>query len=736
MMVDEGGTNLVDLDSNFVKATFEEMQSSDIEQLKGFLLNPDYGDMSRKKKKAWKKKKVQYLLKTNAISIDRMSMKVDLLSYEEDVKGVRKRLTGVVTDIVYDENTTLKWVLHFSQTGIGNHHRYCSVEALEKIISGMTHGNLVVSNTKINTYAEEYRGQEGVEPVELILVDDSATQDQPSGNSQEINNTSVDPMNGVEVGYDIESSNNNDSSQQNKGMLDEYSTSASNDIVFQSTLSIPQKNVHVVSPIRKTSCCDTFEQEVSLNTKCRLCKGSVYSNFTSEVEQMMGQNSKSTYIQMKLRQSLCIRCSVDLFQYEKKNEAKALLVRFLHSKVRKYSWKYKQDIEVISFLRRCEHGLNELADVYSKSAAIFDKFFPNKTIVRCIDRRDKKGVLRQKHWLRSRKQHTIKLNGAEFTSVEDYKDILHYAVGVQDLDENHVGLILLPGDNYITIMNGNFPADDVVSLAIMHTSEMCNKSNLSKRAGSALGFVTSASISSSIPSSCDPTLLPSSTGVSANVTWKSNIDGQQKLFTGVYADGFLHHQTSKQKRNELLKNSYMNHILIRKGISRLVSAVILETYNIDTSKTSTRLLKWLDNDLRKSRNSEKAGTCFHRLCDSLCKYMCTFGRSNNFQALAAHIDGNYVSKMETVTINGRVTEEDVNNAMEHLGTKHRNNACYELVRENMKDGFLFMPLDGIVLRMRGGVDVMNCNLDNTIHVPDLSRNTVNFSTVEGGCDND
>ena len=114
----------------------------------------------------------------------------------------------------------------------------------------------------------------------------------------------------------------------------------------------------------------------------------------------------------------------------------------------------------------------------------------------------------------------------------------------------------------------------------------------------------------------------------------------------------------------------MTHILIQNGISRLVSAVILETYNIDTSNTSKCLLKWLDNDLQKSRNCEEAGTCFNRLCDSLCKYMCTFGRSNNFQALAAHIDGNYVSKMETVTITGRVTEEDVDNAMEQLGTRH------------------------------------------------------------------
>ena len=103
---------------------------------------------------------------------------------------------------------------------------------------------------------------------------------------------------------------------------------------------------------------------------------------------------------------------------------------------------------------------------------MFPLVFPTSINVSCINRRDKKGVLRQKAFLRDRKKYTESLNGAEFNLVSEYEDVLKNAVGLTYLNDGYVGLIMLPGQNYITIMNGKFSATDIFHQAYASTHHL------------------------------------------------------------------------------------------------------------------------------------------------------------------------------------------------------------------------------------------------------------------------
>ena len=49
----------------------------------------------------------------------------------------------------------------------------------------------------------------------------------------------------------------------------------------------------------------------------------------------------------------------------------------------------------------------------------------------------------------------------------------------------------------------------------------------------------------------------------------------------------------------------------------------------------------------------------------------------------------------------------------------------------IKDGYLYLPLDNIVIKIKCDQHLMVCNLNSTYHVADESRNTNNYSKVHG-----
>ena len=47
------------------------------------------------------------------------------------------------------------------------------------------------------------------------------------------------------------------------------------------------------------------------------------------------------------------------------------------------------------------------------------------------------------------------------------------------------------------------------------------------------------------------------------------------------------------------------------------------------------------------------------------------------------------------------------------------------------DGKLMFPCHGFGLQIKCGYDIVHCNLSNTCHVADSSRNSINWSKVHG-----
>jgi hypothetical protein len=97
----------------------------------------------------------------------------------------------------------------------------------------------------------------------------------------------------------------------------------------------------------------------------------------------------------------------------------------------------------------------------------------------------------------------------------------------------------------------------------------------------------------------------------------------------------------------------------------------------------------------------------------LLEWACSTVETRNYEALAAHTDGNVGHPMETLAIHSMV----VNTA----------NPDYPGMVGEMTNGMLFLPYHHAAIEMECGQDVLHCRLQRTVHVPDASRGVANFT---------
>ena len=155
--------------------------------------------------------------------------------------------------------------------------------------------------------------------------------------------------------------------------------------------------------------------------------------------------------------------------------------------------------------------------------------------------------------------------------------------------------------------------------------------------------------------------------------------------------------TKHKKLRESKKYESYNHILRQETLSYITALACLNVMGI------TEPINHLSN-LKKV------------LCESgdiaidqcLVHWMCTTGEMRNHQAVGCHCDGNKSHPLEIYSVFDREGIEK-------------------------KDAYLYLPLDNIVLRFKCGHHLMVCNLTDTPHVADQSRDVNNFSKVHGPC---
>ena len=108
----------------------------------------------------------------------------------------------------------------------------------------------------------------------------------------------------------------------------------------------------------------------------------------------------------------------------------------------------------------------------------------------------------------------------------------------------------------------------------------------------------------------------------------------------------------------------------------------------------------------------------HSLFESvLLAWSCSSGEMRNHIAVHGHTDGNTSHPVETLSLFARLPMCA--------------NVSMETAHTYFKDGYLYFPIDGIVIRYKIGRHIIHCNLKNTLHIPDDSRNDKNWSKVTG-----
>jgi len=179
-----------------------------------------------------------------------------------------------------------------------------------------------------------------------------------------------------------------------------------------------------------------------------------------------------------------------------------------------------------------------------------------------------------------------------------------------------------------------------------------------------------------------------------------NYQGVIKMTNFGYKMLFMKRLHTRQKLIDAYRYLSYKAILKREAMCYLIAIAAWTAAHKPLSQQDEINLNNL-HDILSKQNGQCAEDC-------LVDWMCTTGEMRNHQALCCHSDKNKNNPMEVYTLFSRYGIEK-------------------------KDGFLYLPLDNVVLKLFRDEQIMICNISNTPHVPDSRRNTNNFSKVHGPC---
>ncbi len=663
---------LEDIDDTFLEKTFQEMQSTETEQIKNYLLSADYGNISNKKKNEWKKKKVEYLLNNNLIRVDRLKKDINILSMEKQKDGFGKKLRGKVTDIVYDAEQRLRWVIHFSQTGVVNHHRYCDENTLDDIFEGMNCDILKISATPIKKYDDEFRGQENAEPVELFIQKTDSVKE----------------------------------STASKATISSYCYTVSSSTMTQLFVEDRKQDTNFQSPKNKCLSCGSI---IRVHAKDISSKAKEY--FPTNLLASLSNKIQNT----------CSKCICNYVQSLKYFEKHEQLMHCLNSVVvqSKYKW---GDVKKCEFGKCIQKYITEPSRSLLEDKVYLD--FSNQQIsYREIDLRNQEWILNRVD--KSKKSLEDSLVGASFFGTDDLTEYTKHSVEVPTNVD--VGIIYLPDGDFILLSKSNFDPQDAVLFAIEETKKI-KELSLQGRSGSAGGIVTTETNSHSMTkytSSNTNVFIPSNNGTSIGCIYE-NKDKQEKCFKSIYNDVFMSRMNILDKIQGVVSDPSFRNICLKEMLTRttcLVLACELDLLTFEEIKKSFDFLNKKDfrwhHEIETGRHLESITYSKFELL--LLQQVCTTGEMRNHQALKLHVDGNKSHLLETLTLFGRVDDCILESKTP------------QSIISSMEKGYLFLPMCGMVVGMECCTQTIHCKLKKTLHIPDLSRNKYNWSKVHGPC---
>jgi len=152
---------------------------------------------------------------------------------------------------------------------------------------------------------------------------------------------------------------------------------------------------------------------------------------------------------------------------------------------------------------------------------------------------------------------------------------------------------------------------------------------------------------------------------------------------------------TQQKIAEARRSQSYRNILVREAVCYLTALACLRAVGITSDRGELPSLV----SIVQSNKNDSIESCLQ-------KWMMTTGEMRNHEAVRCHIDANSSHKFEVYSLFHRAGVQ-------------------------IKDGYLYLPIDNIVIQIICDKHLMICNLNSTPHVADESRSTHNFSKVHG-----
>ena len=209
-----------------------------------------------------------------------------------------------------------------------------------------------------------------------------------------------------------------------------------------------------------------------------------------------------------------------------------------------------------------------------------------------------------------------------------------------------------------------------------------------------------------------------------------NVDtGEIKIFESAYNDIHMNRHSGDEKKAAMAGCQHTIRKTIQEMRQRITSMAVCSVLKLLPGHEIKGLYKSLrDSHTKIARNVKGAKTFWEGAAYNLCihlsmaqmvllEWACGTGEMRNHMALACHEDSNKSHPLESYTLFGRVADNDNRDATS--------------IRMEMVDGYLILVHVGVFVRVRCGLDAVHCNLRNTMHVADWSRNVHNWSWVHG-----
>ncbi len=196
--------------------------------------------------------------------------------------------------------------------------------------------------------------------------------------------------------------------------------------------------------------------------------------------------------------------------------------------------------------------------------------------------------------------------------------------------------------------------------------------------------------------------------------------GKMTVFKSVYNDIRMTRSSKNAKKEMTIKEPSLKRKTLAEMEKRIRAMAIMFHFGLmrkekDVVDTFLKTLEKVQDDHLNGLLQNSPFKCKSLYKHILLSWACITGEMRNNQALANHCDANKGNDLESLTMWGRVPDNDKRSAT--------------TVVANMTDGLLVMTLQGFAVRTRCGIDVIHCRLINTMHMPDRSRDDRNWSYV-------